>query len=395
LGFFTRLWRGLSRRANDWWLKFSDVSFGSATHAGTTVTQATAPCLPAVYRCWSLNAETISSLPIDAYAKRGDKRVPYQMPYWLEQPNDWQDWGQFILQADLSYESDGNIYILKAVTGAGQVAGLYVLAPAAVEPVMRDGYKMYDVTLDDGRVKPYAANEIVHITGLVPPGQLKGLSPIGVALKETIGIGLAAEQFGAQYFGTGATMSGIITLPATAGKFGDAEAERMAASMQRKHGGVNKSHAIGVLTGGATWTPISVNPEESQFLETRQYTDTQIAQVYGCPSEYVTNIEGAKGFVSGLYARQYMWLQTGINPRLVRIERALSSLLPKDVYVKFNRNAFLQMDPTDRANFYAAGLRDRWLTPNEVRSFEDLDPLADGDEPLMSVQWQDAQPTVQ
>jgi phage portal protein BeeE len=84
----------------------------------------------------------------------------------------------------------------------------------------------------------------------------------------------------------------------------------------------------------------------------------------------------------------YMWLQIGINTRFVRIERALSPLLPdRAAYAKFNRNAFLAMDPTERAAFYEAGLRGQWLVPNEIREKEDMNALVGGDEPLKSVQW--------
>lgn len=389
MGIFSFLQRKESRDKLTDFVSFSDVSWPSPTFAGVEVTEATAPQLPAVYRCWSLNTETISTLPVDTFAKRGEKRVPYTNPFWLDHPNDWQDWGQFVMQLQLSYESNGNAYVLKASSPGGQLAGLFVLPPSAVEPVIRDGRLMYDVQQKENKIKPYAATEIIHISGLVPAGTLKGLSPIGVALRQTIGTGLAAEQYGAQYFGTGATLSGVITLPATAGQFGEQEANRLAESFQRKHGGISKSHAVGVLTGGAQWTPISVNPEESQFLETRQFTDTQIANVYGIPPEYVTQIEGVKGYVTSLYVRQAAWLLTGINPRLVRIERALSRLLPRGVYIKFNRNAFLQMDPSERVSYYAAAIRDRWMTPDEARALEDMNPIEGGDKPLWSVQWQD------
>ena len=370
------------------WLTFADVAFGGMTHAGLGVSQETAAQLPAVYRCWSLNAETVASLPVDTFVDRGGERVPYPKPNWLKKPNDFQNWRQFITQSQLSFEADGNIFWLKVSLPGGQLASLNVLNPRSVQPVQRDGYIMYDVVLRDNRTRVFGPTEIVHISGLVPPGSLRGMSPIMMALKESIGIGKAAEQYAAQFFGNGATLSGIISLPATAGKFGDDEAERLKESFVRKHGGVSKSHAVGVLTGGATWTPVTANPEESQLLVTRKFSDVQIAQVYGVPPEYVTDVEGAKGFVSGLYQRQAMWYLTGINPRLIRIEDALTELMP-DGYAKFNRNAFLQMDPQDRIGFYAAGLRDRWLTPNEVREKEDMRALDGGDEPLWSVQWQD------
>ena len=132
--------------------------------------------------------------------------------------------------------------------------------------------------------------------------------------------------------------------------------DRLKEQMQRKHGGLSKSHALAILSGGAQWVQLSVNPEESQFIETRKFNAVEIACAYGVPAWFVTEAEGAKGYVTGLYATMYMWLLTGINPRLVRLERSLTALLPdKASYFKFNRNAFLAMDPTERAEFYMQG----------------------------------------
>lgn len=389
MGFFDIFRRKEERDKFSDFVTFKDMTWPAPTHAGTVVTQDTAANLPAVFRCWSLNADTISSLPVDFVVKRGGKRLSYDEPLWYREPNDFQDWGQFIAQVQLSFEADGNAFILKASTPTGALAGLYPLAPNTVEPkLLSDGRVVYEVAKKEGGSDTYSSTAMIHIRGITPAGSLRGLSPVECA-RQALGMAFAAEQYGAQYFGTGATLSGVIITQKT---MEPEVAERLAEAFQRKHGGVSKSHAVGVLSGGADWKPISVNPNDSQFLETRRFTDVQIAQLYGVPPEYVTDAEGAKGFVTGLYARQYMWLQTGINPRLVRLERAFSSLLPGDAYMKFNRNAFLQMDPKERVDYYAAGIRDRWLVPNNAREKEDMDPLPGGDEPLWSVQWQDGAP---
>jgi HK97 family phage portal protein len=170
------------------------------------------------------------------------------------------------------------------------------------------------------------------------------------------------------------------------------QADRLKEAFTKKHGGITKSHAVGILSGGASWRPLSVSPNEAQFLATRKFTDVQLALMYGVPPEYVTEAEGAKGYVSGIYARQYMWLQTGINPRLIRIERALSALLPRPAYVKFNRNAFLAMDVEQRVAYYAAGQQGQWLSRDEIRAFEDMNPIPGGSQMLKSVQWADNAP---
>jgi HK97 family phage portal protein len=304
----------------------------------------------------------------------------------MESPNDMMDFGEFIGQMQDSLESDGNAFALKATIAGGQLAGLYPLNPASVTvEKLSSGRLAYDIAQTNDAPTRVYANEMLHIRGFTPAGEVRGISPVA-ALKQAIGLGLAAQQFGAQFFGNGANLSGLIEFPGP--DPGDSKADRIKESFSRKHGGLSKAQAVGILFGGAKWVPMSVKPEEAQFLQTRKDNAAEIACAFGVPSWLVGETEGAKGYVSGLYATMYMWLLTGINPRFVRWERALTALLPSNIYVKFNRNSFLAMDPTDRANFYGAGLRDRWLVPDEVREKEDMDALPGGDVPLKSVQWQ-------
>jgi HK97 family phage portal protein len=122
-------------------------------------------------------------------------------------------------------------------------------------------------------------------------------------------------------------------------------------------------------------------------LLTQKFTAAQIASFYGVPPEYVTEAEGAKGYVTGLYARQMLWLQTGLLPRIRRLETALNSLLPENVYLKFNVDGLLRADPAERAALCTAMIQHHAMTPNEWRALEDLNPLVGGDEILQSVQF--------
>lgn len=370
----------------DWFVAFQDALAANKTAAGVAVTTDSAVALPAVYRCWCLNSDTVSTTPVDVLRRApGNRRVPYAPPPWMNEPNDEMNLCEFLGQLQASLEADGNAFALKAITANGQLAALYPLNPSMVQVErLADGALAYDVRQTDGTAIRAFPNEMLHIRAFTTPGALRGMSPIS-ALRQTIGLGLAAQQFGAQFFGSGANLSGVVEMPGP--DPGEDAANRLQKAFTRKHGGLSKSHALGILFGGAKWTPLSVKPEEAQFLETRKYTDVQMAHAHGVPPEYVTEAEGAKGYVTSLYTRQYMWLLTGINPRFTRIENKLTALLPRDVYVKFNRNAFLAMNPKERADFYAAGIRDRWIVPNEAREKEDMDPLPGGDEPLWSVQW--------
>lgn len=393
---FPRRKREPERRSN--WLAFDDLKSALTTSSGVVVNQTTAISHPAVYRCVDLNANTIGSFPVDCLVKRSDKRMPYPEPIWLRTPNDYQDFNSLTAESVASQDIYDAAFILKAVDDAGRLAGLSVLDPACVHQrwvdVAGKMHIVYDVTLyatsESPRTVRLAANEVLFIkAGLPIPGALRGVSPIAAA-KETIGTGLAARQFGANFYGNGAHLSGVIEAP---GQMSPEAAERLQQAFMKRHGGVSKSHALGILSGGAQFKPISLSPADAQALETQKYTDIQIAALFGVPAEYVTDIMGgANGYVTGLYQRQMMWYQTGLFSRITRNERAFSSLLPGGAYIKFNVDSWLRMDPEQRVAFYSAGQTGQWLTPNEIRALEDLNPLPGGDKPLKSVQWQNNQP---
>lgn len=370
----------------DWYVAFRDALEANKTHAGVSVTQESSVGLPAVYRCMSLNSDTIATTPLDSFRKSGKNRIEYPKPRWLEQPTDYLDTCECLGQLQASLEADGNAFALKAVTRSGSLAGLFPLNPEVVDVErLKDGQIVYDIKQDDGTMIRVQQNEMLHVRGFTPAGAIRGISPIA-ALKQAIGLGLAAQQFGAQFFGNGAHLGGVVEFPGP--DPGEEKAKRVKESFTHKHGGLSKSHALGILYGGAKWVPVTVKPEEAQFLETRRSNAVEIACAFGVPAWFVTDIEGAKGYVSGLYATMYMWLLTGINVRFVRMERALSALLPdKNAYVKFNRNSFLAMDPRERSDYYSKGLMGRYLTPNRICALEDMDPLPGGDEALWSVQW--------
>jgi HK97 family phage portal protein len=370
------------------WTAFKDLT--TPVYAGVSVTQDNAVNLPAVYKCVSLNAETISSLPIDVYTKRGDTRIARDVPAWLRDPNPFQTTAEFIAMTQTSLDLAGNAYWLKASAG-DQLVGLSVLAPSAVQPEVRDCQVYYRVSVAGG-ADLFPSTAIVHLRGLVLPGTLVGLSPIECA-KQTIGIGLASEQFAAQYYGNGIHPSGFIESPTALTK---EQSDRLKEDFTKRHGGVSRSHALGVLTGGASFRSISVTAEDSQFLQSRAYTATEIANLYGVPTELVaaTGDSGAKGYVTALHTRLRLWYLTGLLPRITRIETALSGLMVRPAYVKFNTNALLRMDPAERVAFYQAAQQGEWILKDEIRALEDMDPMPDGKgmEPLRWQQWKDDPP---
>lgn len=367
---------------------FSDINMSGNTTAGVPVTQTTALTLPVVFSCVRINTEVPATMPVDVIRRNGEQRELRPSPWWLERPNDDQDWTDFISQAFASRWVDGNAFILKSTSG-GNLTGMWVLDPSKVTPRRikrgRELVTVYDIKQSDGSVTQVGPEGVMHIKSLTMPGQLRSMSPI-TQLAETMGVALAAQQYGAAWFGSGAHLTGIIEAPK---EMNAQQTERLKADFTKKHAGLRKSHALGILSGGATWKPLSVSAEESQFLDTIKVNSSMIAHAYGVPAEWVTETNnGAAGYVTSLHLGNMRWLQAGLNPTLVRFERAFSSLLPRGTEIRFNRNSLMQMDPKDRIQFYANGLVGRYMTPDDVRALEDMSPLPGGSDALWSVQWQ-------
>lgn len=363
----------------DTFLTFEDV-FGDFpnTQAGVTVTPTSAFSLPVVYRCISLNAQTIAAMPVDCMIKRGTRREAYESPPWLTCPNVRYDWMQFIQEVQTSLEIDGNAFILVRRAKA-RIVDLWHLNPRMVEVEPEPGSRDRVRYKFDGGRETFSQEDILHIKAYSHPRSLRGLSPIQSCM-EAVGQGIAAQQFGARFFGEGATLSGVIETP---GSLEPKVAKSLKDSFTKSHGGANKSHAIGVLTGGAKWTPLSVKPEESQFLDTQKFTSAQIALLYGVPPNYATDAEGTKGYVTGVLAAKEMWLQFGLLYRIVRLERSFSSLLPDpNAYIKFNLRSFLRPDPQQQASMMVAEIQNGVRTINEWRALLDIDPIEGGDTPL-------------
>jgi HK97 family phage portal protein len=141
------------------------------------------------------------------------------------------------------------------------------------------GYKVGDVDLDP-------VFDVMHIPGMRMPGSLKGLSPIAYA-RETIGLGLSAQRFGAAFFDNGALPSAVIEAP---NEMKQDAVDRFKAMWNDRHAGVGNAHKIGVLTQGATLNKVSIAPNDAQFLETRQFQVPDIARIFGVPPHLIAEL---------------------------------------------------------------------------------------------------------
>ena len=359
---------------------------GTASWSGKTVTTDTAMQLLTVYGCSDFIGEGISTLPIDEFRDLPDGgSEEIKKPGWLEEPTpdlSFIDWCSQVLN---SVVLGGNAYCRLDYFESMQVREVAPLDPNVCSVRRERGRKVIYVN-----GTPAPSGSILHIKGPMWPGADVGMSPVEYA-RQTIGKGLAVEEFSARFFGQGMNLSGVIEDPGPP----DSEKARMMARVwARLHAGNSKAHLPGVLQGGATWKPTGVTNEQAQFLQTQQFSAAQIASFLFRidPSEFGLSMSaGGSITYANIEQRNVRKLQVTFLPWIVRLERALSSLLAKPRYVKFNVDGLLRGDTKTRFDTYlvasqinqaAAAIGDKpIMLTSEMRELEDLDPLADEDVP--------------
>lgn len=347
----------------------ADAAYG--TFAGASVSQTTALQVSAVWSCVSLISDSIASLPVDTFRKTGVSRRPVNGPAWIDQPNPFSLWHDFVHRVMVSMLLDGNAFIHILRGGPdGAVVGLMPVDPGRVSiGLSEDGTTpVYRV---DG--EPYSPRDILHIPAFTRPGELRGLSPIEYA-RQAIGVAKATEEHGARFFSQGASMSGILQHPGEPTK---EQALMLKGMFEKDHRGLKNSHAVGILTGGATWQTVTVTPEQAQFLETRRFQKTEIANFFRVPP-YMLDPTVTSSWGSGIEEQNRWFVDQTLGPWLIRLERALSTLLPAGHFLKFNTDARLRSNTRDRYDAYAVAVSNGFMSRDEVRSLEDLEPLPSG-----------------
>ena len=338
---------------------------GRPTAAGEPVTVESALRLSTVWGCVRLLADSVSTLPLHVY--RGDDRDPIATPPLLQRPSaDFPELADWLWAVMASLLLRGNAWgVITDRSGAG-------LLPAQVDLVHPD---RVSVTVNgNGTQTIRVAGEEVprsalfHVKAFPWPGQLEGLSPIGYA-REAIGLGLGAEKYGAKFFGDSAIPSGTLTSDQ---RIGDDEAKRLKARWKEAHQGRRE---IAVLGSGAKFGPVSIAPDEAQFVQTQKFSVATICRFYGVPPEMMAGETAGHEAYTSPEMRGTDFLTFTLRPWLLRIERAVSGLLPSTQRARFNAGGFVRATLRDRYEAHRIAIEAGFLTVNEVRELEDRPPL--------------------
>ena len=357
--------------------------------SGKVVTERSAMQMTAVYACVRILSEAIAGLPLHMYRYKedGGKEKALDHPLYLllhDEPN--PEMSSFVFRETLMTHLLlwGNAYAQIIRNGKGEVVALYPLMPNKMTVSRDETGQLYytyqksqdELPKDNSYTVTLHPSDVLHIPGLGFDG-LVGYSPIAMA-KNAIGLAIATEEYGSKFFANGAAPSGVLEHPGTI-----KDPQRVRESWMSQFGGSQNSNKIAVLEEGLKYTPISISPEQAQFLETRKFQINEIARIFRVPPHMVGDLE--KSSFSNIEQQSLEFVKYTLDPWVVRWEQSiqrtlLSSEEKKTYFVKFNVEGLLRGDYQSRMNGYATARQNGWMSANDIRELENLDriPTEDG-----------------
>ena len=355
--------------------------------AGQSVNERSAMQMSAVYACVRILAESIASLPLHFYQYNdaGGKEKAVNHPlYWLlhDEPN--PEMSSFSFRETLMTHLLlwGNAYAQIIRNGRGEVIALYPLMPDRMT-VDRDArgriYYEYARSESDANTLGKKSSvilspeDVFHIPGLGFDG-LVGYSPIAMA-KQAIGMGLACDEYGASFYQNGAQPGGVLEHPNVL-----KDPKRVRESWNAIYQGSKNAHRIAVLEEGMTYKPITISPEQAQFLETRKFQIDEIARIFRVPPHMIGDLE--KSSFSNIEQQSLEFVKYTLAPWISRWEQAIqrSLLLMSErtrYFARFNVEGLLRGDYQSRMNGYAVACQNGWMSANDIRELESLDMIPD------------------
>lgn len=358
---------------------------GLRTHAGLWVDEAQAMKLSAVTACVQILSRLLAQLPIAVYQRTG----PGQSEIAREHPLDWiisQDpnelmssyiWRETTQQHAVLW---GNGYNQIVRDGFGRPRELWPLLPDRTFPRIKNdtGRLEYETRTRDGQMLSLPWEDVLHIVGLGFDG-LVGYSVIANA-RQSFGLGLAAEEFGAKFFGQGAKSGGFLQYP---GQLTDKRQQNIEKSFQKEAAGLEHAHEVRVLEEGMKWVPTTIPPDDAQFLQTRQFQVEDACRWFGVPLFMVQAHSKDTSWGSGVEQQMIGFLVVHQDSWLKRWEQELERKLlspteRRQFFIKFNVEGLLRADSKTKAEFLRTLVHGSMMTPDEGRAKLDLPPDPSG-----------------
>lgn len=383
MNFFTKLFHSRDKPTNFYHWSGWPFVFGRSA-SGKNVNEFTAMQTTAVYACVRILAESIASLPLHVYEYKGQgkERVSEHPLYGLLHDSPNPEMTSFIFRetAMTHLLLWGNAYAQILRDGMGRVVGLYPLLPNRMSVDRDEQGEIVYTYMPSNDSNPHVTQQVklhrqdvLHIPGLGFDG-LVGYSPIAMA-RNAVGMTLACEEYGSAFFANGARPGGVLKHPGVL-----KDPSKLRKSWQAVYGGTANTGKVVVLEEGVDYQQISIPPEEAQFLETRKFQIDEIARLYRVPPHMIGDLD--KSSFNNIEQQSLEFVKYTLNPWVVRWEQSLQKALlspaeQKRYFMKFNVDGLLRGDYQSRMAGYAVGRQNGWLSANDIREMENMNPIPD------------------
>lgn len=368
---------GQFSQSDPWTIPPPGSALGQMASAGTIVNDESALSLMTFYAGCRIISDSVSQTLLRAVQETQDgMRIPVRpRPQILTDPFDAVTLDEGNSQITMSLILRGNAYIyatdwdenFKPVSGR-------ILNPDQVRVQWdKNGLREY---LINGNVLP--AWRMTHLTGMMLPGALTGAGIVEYC-RNALGLGIALDDVAGEFFRNGIMSTGVIGVdtPLTPD-----QARAAAEEFQSLHSGVRRANMPIVMSGGAKYTPLTLSPDDAQFLQSRQFSDGQMATLLGIPPHLLGIVDRTTSWGTGIEVQGRAFVDYTLKAYYHRLEGMYTRWLPDGMYAEFVTDALTRADTQTRYGNYAKALGGQagpgWMNIDEVRAREGMPPLPDG-----------------
>jgi HK97 family phage portal protein len=374
------LWLPEGDESRNWDYGSGGWASSNRNPAGVKIDAETALRSTTVLACIRVLSTSVAGLPLHIYRRlpNGGKEIAREHPLYKllhTQPNAWQtsvEWREQLMLHMLSYGQAFN----EKVYAAGKVSEILPLHPSRMKPErLENGRLKYSYREAAGTTTAYSQDAIMHIRGMSDDG-VNGMSMIELA-RDAIGLARACEIHGATFFSNGARPGVILS---TDQMLSPEAAENTRAQWERAHRGPDRSGRTAVLQGGLKINELGGNNQESQFLEARRFQVEEVCRIFGVPPHLAGDL--SRSSFSNIEQQSLDYLANGLMPWLRRIESAIARDLldgDEEFFAEFDTRGVLRADAAGRSAFYQTLWNLGVASVNEIRSWENLNPVEGGD----------------
>lgn len=361
--------------------------YGQESYAGENVTVEGSLSVTAVMAGFTILMEDTASLPLILFRRlaRGKERATSSTYYRLlhDEPNPEHTsmvYREFIVGHLLGW---GNHYSQKIWDKRGVLRELWALRPDRMQVFRENGERKYIYTQANGQKRAFRQEEILHIPAFGFDG-LMGYSRIALA-RNAIGLSMAAEKYGSSVFGNGARPDAVLK---SKKKLTPDAQKNLRESWKQLYGGPGNAGSVAVLEEELDFATIGFPPEDAQFLQTRQFQVSEVSRIFRIPPHMIGDVQKSTSWGSGIEQQEMSYYAHTLRPWLIRIEQQMNKDLllddeKKSYFFEHLADAFLRTDTAGRYAAYGQAIIQGWMTRNEAREKENMNPLDGLDEPLV------------